>query len=189
MFVWDFVLGDVMNQLINWLFGQLVGFLGNFFSKMGNMGAELFEYSWVQYIVLYFSYLAWTLYATGLVVACFETGIEYQYGRGNFKDMALNAIKGFMDTSLLTIAPIELYKLFISLQAKLTAGITGYGSGIGEVANGIIGKLQNSGDISYMAGAGVFGGLNPVTNPFMGVEFLAKYDEMWCLGDRGFLYP
>lgn len=65
MFIWDFVLGDIMDQFIDWVYAQLVGFFGNFFSQMGNMGVELFEMSWVQSIVLFFSYLAWALYAVG----------------------------------------------------------------------------------------------------------------------------
>ena len=32
-----------MDNLIDWFYGQVVGFLGNFFSVMGNMGVELFE--------------------------------------------------------------------------------------------------------------------------------------------------
>lgn len=47
MFIWDFVLGDIMDQFIDWVYAQLVGFFGNFFSQMGNMGVELFEMSWV----------------------------------------------------------------------------------------------------------------------------------------------
>ena len=39
---------------------------------MGSMGAELFEMNWVQSVVLFFSYLGWALFATGLVVAVFE---------------------------------------------------------------------------------------------------------------------
>ncbi len=39
------------------------------------------------HIVLFFSYLAWALYGVGLVVACFECGIEYQSGRGSIKDI------------------------------------------------------------------------------------------------------
>lgn len=66
MFIWDFLLGDVMDQIIDWVYSQIVGFLGDFFAQMGNMGAELFEMSWVQSIVLFFSYLAWTLYVVGL---------------------------------------------------------------------------------------------------------------------------
>ncbi|WP_396327241.1 conjugal transfer protein TrbL family protein [Hydrogenoanaerobacterium sp.] len=34
MFIWDFLLGDVMDQLIDWVYGQMVGFLGNFFSQI-----------------------------------------------------------------------------------------------------------------------------------------------------------
>jgi len=128
MFIFDFVLKDVMDQIIDWLYGKLVGFLADFFAQMGNMGVELFELSWVKSIVLFFSYLAWSLYATGLVVSCFETGIEYQYGRGNIKDTALNAIKGFMAVSLFTTVPIELYKFSVDLQSSLTAGITGCGN-------------------------------------------------------------
>ncbi len=167
MFIWDFLLGDVMDQIIDWFYGQLIGFLADFFAQMGNMGLELFEMSWVQSIVLFFSYLAWSLYGTGLVVSCFETGIEYQYGRGNMKDAALNAIKGFMAVSLFTTVPIELYKLSVNLQASLTAGITGYGSGIGGLATSIIGELNNVGDITNIGGSGIFGGISMITSPFM----------------------
>ncbi|MGL4791916.1 MAG: conjugal transfer protein TrbL family protein, partial [Anaerotignaceae bacterium] len=36
LFIWDFILGDVMDQLIDWLYGNIVGFLGDFFAQMGN---------------------------------------------------------------------------------------------------------------------------------------------------------
>jgi hypothetical protein len=166
MFIWDFVLGNVMDQLLDWLYGQVVGFLGNFFSEMGNMGAELFDMSWVQSIVLFFSYLAWALYITGLVVAVFETGIEYQSGRGNIKDTALNAIKGFMAVSLFTTVPVELFKLSVSLQSSLTAGITGYGESFGDVANNILAGLGST-DLSGAMTSGTFGGLSSITNPIM----------------------
>lgn len=167
MFIWDFLLGDVMDQIIDWLYGQLIGFLADFFAQMGNMGVELFEMSWVQSIVLFFVYLAWSLYGIGLVVSCFETGIEYQNGRGSVKDAALNAIKGFMAVGLFSVVPIELYKLSVNLQASLTAGITGYGSGINELATSIIGELSNIGDVANIGSSGIFGGLSMITSPFM----------------------
>ena len=37
-----FVASTVMDNLIDWFYGQIVGFLGNFFSAMGNMGVEIF---------------------------------------------------------------------------------------------------------------------------------------------------
>ena len=103
MFIWDFVADTVLGQIIDWLYGQIVGFLGDFFMQMGSMGAELFEMSWVQSVVLLFYYLAWALYVTGIVVAAFECGIEYQNGRGSIRDTALNVIKGFLAASCLRL--------------------------------------------------------------------------------------
>jgi hypothetical protein len=62
MFIWDFAADTVLGQIMDWIYAQIIGFLGEFFAMMGNMGAELFEMSWVQAIVLFFSYLAWALY-------------------------------------------------------------------------------------------------------------------------------
>ena len=167
MFIWDFFLGDVMDQIIEWFYGHLIGFLGNFFAQMGNMGVELFDMKWVQSIVLFFSYLAWTLYLVGLVVSCFETGIEYQSGRGSVKDAALNALKGFMAVSLFTVVPIELYKLSVNLQASLTTGITGHSNGIRELANGIISELGSFENVVSAGSSGIFGGLSSITSPIM----------------------
>jgi len=125
MFIWNFAANTVLGQVMDWVYSQMVGFLGQFFAMMGNMGAELFDMDWVKAIVLFFSYLGWALYGIGLVVACFECGIECQSGRGNIKDTALNAIKGFMAVSLFTIVPVRLYQLSITLQGSLTTGISG----------------------------------------------------------------
>lgn len=144
MFIWDFVADKILGQIVDWFYGQVVGFLGNFFSEMGSMGAELFEMNWVQSVVLFFSYLGWALFATGLVVAVFECGIEYSAGRGNVKETALNVLKGFLAVSLFTQVPVRLYSLAISLQGTLTAGITGFGStSIGDAAKAALADLEN----------------------------------------------
>ena len=119
---------NVMDEILEWCYGQVVGLLGNFFSSMGNMGADLFDLESIQGIILFFHYLGWALFVVGLVVALFEVGIEHQSGRGNFKEAGLNAIKGFMAVSLFTIVPVELYKLAVFLQGSLTAGLTNYGN-------------------------------------------------------------
>ena len=46
-----------MGNLMDWFYGQIVGFLGNFFAIMGMMGVELFELAWVQSVVTFFSQL------------------------------------------------------------------------------------------------------------------------------------
>ena len=128
----------VLGEITDWIYSQIVGFLGNFFGEMGSMGAELFQMSWVQSIVLFFSYLAWALYVTGLVVSCFECGVEYSTGRGNVREVFLNGLKGFLAVNLFTVVPVRLYELSVSLQSELTRGLTGYGSSIGDVAQTVL---------------------------------------------------
>ena len=166
MFIWDFVADQILGQIVDWFYGQVVGFLGNFFAEMGNMGVELFEMSWVQSIVLFFSYLAWALYGTGLVVACFECGIEYSSGRGNIREIALNAIKGFMAVSLFTVVPVRLYELSVTLQGQLTAGITGYGASIGDVASDIIQEFSAVESLTDLT-SGPFLGFGSITSGIM----------------------
>ena len=166
MFIWDFVADKVLGQIVDWFYGQVVGFLGNFFAEMGNMGVELFEMSRVQSIVLFFSYLAWALYGTGLVVACFECGIEYSSGRGNIRETALNAIKGFMAVSLFTVVPVRLYELSVTLQGQLTAGITGYGASIGDVASDIMQEFSAVESLTDLT-SGPFLGFGSITSGIM----------------------
>ena len=166
MFIWDFVADKILGQIVDWFYGQVVGFLGNFFAEMGNMGVELFEMSWVQSIVLFFSYLAWALYGTGLVVACFECGIEYSSGRGNILETALNAIKGFMAVSLFTVVPVRLYELSVTLQGQLTTGITGYGASIGDVASDIMQEFSAVESLTDLT-SGPFLGFGSITSGIM----------------------
>lgn len=166
MFIWDFVADKILGQIVDWFYGQVVGFLGNFFAEMGNMGVELFEMSWVQSIVLFFSYLAWALYGTGLVVACFECGIEYSSGRGNIRETALNVIKGFMAVSLFTVVPVRLYELSVTLQGQLTAGITGYGASIGDVASDIMQEFSAVESLTDLT-SGPFLGFGSITSGIM----------------------
>ena len=39
LFIWDFVVDTVFEDIIEWFYGQLIGFLSLFFGMMGNMGA------------------------------------------------------------------------------------------------------------------------------------------------------
>ena len=167
MFIFDFVAATIMDELINWFYGQVVGFLGNFFAEMGNMGVELFELDWVQAIVLFFSQLGWALFGVSLVVCVFECGIEYAGGRANIKDTALNILKGFLSVCLFTTVPVRLYTLSVSLQGTFSAELTGFGSGIGTVGEQIIQELTSVESITDMAGATLSFGLGVITSPIM----------------------
>lgn len=125
MFIWDFVAETVFNQLLNWLQSSIVGFLNEFCGQMNNMGAEIFEYDWVQAIVLFFDRLGWALFVVGFILAVFECAIAYQKGQGSIQDVGLNLIKGFMAVSLFTTLPVKAYQFAISLQVLLSKGIAG----------------------------------------------------------------
>ena len=166
MFIWDFVASTVMDDLIDWFYGQLVGFLGNFFAQMGNMGVELFDLEWVQAVILFFSKLAWALFAVSLVVRAFECGIEYASGRANLQQTALDMIKGFFAVSLFTTAPVRLYALSVSLQGTLSVGLTGSDTTIGEVGQQIITDLSEIDSLADMIDNSYFG-LGVITSPLM----------------------
>ena len=156
----------MLDQLVYWIYGQIVGFLGNFFALMGNMGVELFELDWVNAIVLFFSRLGWALFAVSVVVCAFECGIEYSAGRGNLQQCALNVIKGFLAVSLFTVVPVRLYALSVSLQGTFSAGLTGYGRSIGDVGQDIVTELSEIQTLSDAVNSTHFG-LDVITSPIM----------------------
>ena len=125
MFIFDFAADTVLDQIIDWLYGKIIGFLNDFFAMMNNMGVELFDLPWVNAITTFFGWLGWALFVVGLVVGAFECAIEYQGGRGSMKDTALNYIKGFMAVSLFSVLPINLYSLSVSLQSSFGSALSG----------------------------------------------------------------
>lgn len=156
-----------MNNIIDWFYGQIIGFLGNFFAEMGNMGTELFDLDWVQSIVLFFSQLGWALFGVSLVVCIFEFGVEYSTGRANIQQTAINILKGFLSVCLFTTVPVRLYTLSVSLQGTFSAGLTGYGSSIGTIGEGILDDLSSVESITEMAGESLSFGLSVITSPIM----------------------
>ena len=166
MFIWDFAAGTILDALLDWVYSQIVGFLGNFFAVMGSMGVELFDLDWMQSIILFFSRLAWALFAVSLVVSAFECGIEYASGRANIQQTALNILKGFFAVSLFSTLPVRLYELSVTLQGTFAAGLTGYGSSIGEVGKQILtelGEAETLGDVMSTTSLG----LTVLTSPIM----------------------
>ena len=91
---------------MDWVYGQAIGFLGNFFALMGNMGVELFELEWVSAIILFFSRLAWALFTVSVVVCAFECGIEYSTGRGNLQQCDIQSACNIYNNCIFMILQI-----------------------------------------------------------------------------------
>ena len=110
------VSSSIFSAILGWLYEIVYGAIGTFFEKMGNMGADIFDLSWVEATVKLFTLFGWALFVAGIVVAIFDLAIEYQSGKANPQNLAINILKGFFACSLIGPLPIELYKFCISLQ-------------------------------------------------------------------------
>lgn len=108
----------IFDAILQWFYAIVYDATADFFTKIGDMGAEIFDLSWVQATVKLFHLFGWSLFAAGLVVAVFDVAIEYQSGRANIKSTAINILKGFFACSLVSVLPIELYKFCITLQGS-----------------------------------------------------------------------
>lgn len=106
----------IWNTMLQWFYETIYGAVADFFTMMGNMGADIFDLDWIQATIKLFTLFGWALFAAGVVVAAFDVAIEYQCGRANIKTTAINILKGFFACSLIGIVPVELYKFCISLQ-------------------------------------------------------------------------
>ena len=107
---------SIWSSMMHWFYETVYNAVADFFTQMGNMGAEIFDLEWVQATVWLFTLFGWALFAAGVVVAVFDLAIEYQNGRANVKTTVLNILKGFFACSLIGIVPLALYKFCISLQ-------------------------------------------------------------------------
>lgn len=106
----------IWNITLRWMYEAIYGAVADFFTMMGNMGADLFDLDWIKATVHLFTMFGWSLFIAGMVVAIFDVAIEYQNGRANIKTTSINILKGFFACSLIGVVPIELYKFCISLQ-------------------------------------------------------------------------
>ena len=114
----------IWEAMLQWYYETIYNAIADFFTLMGNMGADLFDLAWVQATINLFVLFGWALYVTGIIVAIFDVAIEYQSGRANIKTTALNILKGFFACSMIGIVPVELYKFCISLQNSLARDLS-----------------------------------------------------------------
>lgn len=135
----------IWNTMLQWLYETIYNAVADFFTMMGNMGADIFQLDWIQATIRLLTLFGWALFAAGVVVAIFDVAIEYQCGRANIKTTAINILKGFFACSLIGIVPVELYKFCVSLQNTFfhdLSAIFAGGRSIG-VTNKTISRWEN----------------------------------------------
>lgn len=110
----------VWDIMLEWLYTTIYGAVAEFFGMINGMGSLIFDLAWVDAFLQLFSLFGWSLFAAGLIVAVFDTAIEYQSGRANIHGTCLNVLKGFMAASLFTSLPVSLYRFCITLQTTFS---------------------------------------------------------------------
>ena len=92
----DTIVNAIWDNLMKWLFNAFYDSIADVFTQMGDMGAEIFDLSWIESPPsTCFSSSAGFCLAVGVIVAAFDLAVEYQNGRANIKSTMLNVLKGF----------------------------------------------------------------------------------------------
>lgn len=145
----------IWDTMLQWFYETIYGAVADFFTRMGNMGADLFGLSWIRATIRLFTLFGWALFAAGVVVAVFDVAIEYQNGRANIKTTAINVLKGFFACSLIGLVPVELYKFCISLQNTFSHDLAAIFAGgktlnlAGESTSVLEGTFSIAGDVAF----------------------------------------
>ena len=128
---WESVSSRIWENFITWLYSLVYGALSDFFTMMTEIGANLFDLSWVQAALRFFSLFGWGLFLAGLIVAIFDIAIEYQsMGRLNIKRQVLPFVYGLFAVNLFTVLPVELFRFCVSLQNTFAKDLAGEAIGI-----------------------------------------------------------
>ena len=148
----------IWNTMLQWFYETIYGAVADFFTMMGNMGADIFDLDWVKATIKLFTLFGWALFVAGVVVAVFDVAIEYQCGRANIKTTAINILKGFFACSLIGIVPVELYKFCISLQNTFSQDLSRIFAGTQslDLASQSMSVLQGSFEISTQVSFNLF---------------------------------
>ena len=148
----------IWNTMLQWFYETIYGAVADFFTVMGNMGADIFDLDWVKATIKLFTLFGWALFVAGVVVAIFDVAIEYQCGRANIKTTSINILKGFFACSLIGIVPVELYKFCISLQNTFSQDLSRIFEGTQslDLASQSMSVLQGSFEVSTQVSFNLF---------------------------------
>ena len=62
----------IFDSLLQWLYTMIYDAIADFFTMMGNMGADIFDLQWVKATVQLFTLFGWSLFVAGTAVAVFD---------------------------------------------------------------------------------------------------------------------
>ncbi len=114
---WTSISDTIWGKFMSFIYSMVYEALADFFSMMTEIGANLFDLDWVKAALHFFNLFGWGLFIAGLIVAIFDTAIEYQtMGRLNIKKQVLPFLYGLLAVNLFTTVPVELFRFSVNLQ-------------------------------------------------------------------------
>ena len=114
---WMSISDSIWGRFMSFIYSMVYQALADFFTLMTEIGANLFDLDWVKAALHFFNLFGWGLFLAGLVVAIFDTAIEYQtMGRLNIKKQVLPFLYGLLAVNLFTTVPVELFRFSVNLQ-------------------------------------------------------------------------
>lgn len=154
---WMSVSDSIWEKFMGFIYSMVYQSLADFFTGMTEVGANLFDLNWVKAALHFFNLFGWGLFIAGLIIAIFDTAIEYQtMGRLNIKKQVLPFLYGLLAVNLFTTVPVELFRFSVSLQNTF----------VKDLANEAIGMhldvQQQSLDVLSMFRTPMFGANNNV---------------------------
>ena len=147
--LWEQISSGIFDIYFKWLYELIFNAIADFFTLIGNMGTELFDLPFVQAVLKLFQYFGWALFAAGLIVAIFDTAVEYQsMERINIKRQILPFLYGFLAVNLFTVVPVRLYCWCITIQNTLMRDLSALfaegqtvGNNLGAIAGSVLGRF------------------------------------------------
>ncbi len=106
----------ILYTILEWIYSLIFDTISQIFVMLNTTSAGIFQLGWANAFLRFFYCIGWALFAAGVIVAVFDTAIEYQNGRGSLPTLFLNILKGFMAAGLFSRVPPALYSFCISLQ-------------------------------------------------------------------------
>lgn len=129
------------NALLDWAASILSEGFNSLVQIFYSADSEFFSNPTVQGIIAFFTMLAWGLFLVGMILAIAEFGLTYREGSGNFKNIGMGFLKGFLAVLLFASVPIELYKFSCDMQSYVASAIST--SSMGSAINGVSQGMQS----------------------------------------------
>ena len=163
---WTSISDTIWGKFMSFIYSMVYEALADFFTLITEIGANLFDLSWVQAALHFFNLFGWGLFIAGLVVAIFDTAIEYQtMGRLNVKKQVLPFLYGLLAVNLFTTVPVELFRFSVNLQNTFAK----------DLANEAIGMNLDVQHLSLSV-------LSMYQTPFVGSNVLLNLLIIICMG-------